>query len=129
MARFSNGQVAEAVQPFRRRCRPASSSPTPPCRLALIASRARAGVAAWGGVRPCRGRSLKGRSSAFAEREEIALARARGETMRATARRLGRSPSRISRELRANADPRGGDLGRAGQGMCCASFARLASDL
>jgi transposase, IS30 family len=43
----------------------------------------------------------------FAEREEIALARAGDESMRAIARRLGRSPSTISRELSRN-------TGRAG---------------
>jgi IS30 family transposase len=59
-------------------------------------------------VRPRRGRNLKGRCLSFAEREEIALARARGETIRAIARRLGRSPSTISRELRRNADRDGG---------------------
>jgi len=48
--------------------------------------------------RPRRGRDLKGRCLSFAEREEIALAHARGETMRAIARCLGRSPSTISRE-------------------------------
>ncbi len=46
---------------------------------------------------------LKGRCLSFSEREEIALARAGGESMRAIARRLGRSPSTISRELRRNA--------------------------
>jgi len=64
-------------------------------------------IAASGGVRPRRGRDLKGRCLTFQEREEIALARARGESMRCIARRLGRSPSTISRELSRNADRRG----------------------
>ena len=55
-------------------------------------------------VRPRRGRDLKGRCLSFSEREEIALAHARGETMRVIARRLGRAPSTISRELKRNAD-------------------------
>src|SRR5687768_10323358 len=65
-------------------------------------------VRACGGVRPRRGRNLKGRCLTFAEREEIALARARGETIRTIARGLGRAPSTISRELRRNADRRDG---------------------
>jgi IS30 family transposase len=65
-------------------------------------------VAACGGVRPRRGRDLQGRCITFTEREEIALARARGESMRAIARRLGRAPSTISRELSRNADRRDG---------------------
>ena len=51
-----------------------------------------------------------GRYVSFAEREEIALARARGEGVRAIARQLGRVPSTISRELRRNASTRGGGL-------------------
>jgi IS30 family transposase len=43
----------------------------------------------------------------FAEREEIALARAAGESIRQVAARLGRSPSTISRELARNADRTG----------------------
>src|SRR3989304_9349101 len=53
---------------------------------------------------------LSGRYLSFAEREEIALCRARGFGVRAIARRLGRSPSTISRELRRNAATRGGRL-------------------
>ena len=49
-----------------------------------------------------------GRYLAFAEREQIALALARGEGVREIARQLDRSPSTISRELRRNAATRGG---------------------
>ena len=51
-----------------------------------------------------------GRYVSFSEREEIALARARGEGVRAIARGLGRAPSTISRELRRNSATRGGGL-------------------
>jgi len=60
-----------------------------------------------GGVRPRRGRDLKGRCLSFAEREEVALGRAGGESMRSIARKLGRSPSTISRELGRNAEVSG----------------------
>ena len=53
---------------------------------------------------------LSGRYLSFLEREEIALLRVRGCGVRETARRLGRSPSTISRELRRNAATRGGGL-------------------
>src|SRR4051794_1713053 len=46
----------------------------------------------------------------FAEREDIALLRARGCGVRETARRLGRAASPISRELRRNAATRSGAL-------------------
>jgi IS30 family transposase len=61
-----------------------------------------------GGVRPRRGRDLQGRYLSFAEREEIALGRAAGESMRSIARRLGRSASTISRELSRNVELGGG---------------------
>jgi hypothetical protein len=51
---------------------------------------------------------LSGRYLSFVEREEIALLRARGYGVRAIARRLHRSPSTISRELRRNAATRSG---------------------
>ena len=53
---------------------------------------------------------LSGRYLSFIEREEIALLRARGCGVRAIARRLARSPSTISREVRRNAATRSGSL-------------------
>ena len=53
---------------------------------------------------------LSGRYLSFAEREEIAILRARGCGVREIARSVGRSPSTISRELRRNAATRGGGL-------------------
>ena len=46
----------------------------------------------------------------FREREEIAIALATGSAIRAIARKLGRSPGTISREVRRNAATRGGNL-------------------
>jgi IS30 family transposase len=53
---------------------------------------------------------LSGRYLSFAEREEIAILKAQGAGVRQIARRLGRDPSTISRELRRNAATRGGRL-------------------
>ncbi|MER6409500.1 IS30 family transposase [Streptomyces viridosporus] len=51
-----------------------------------------------------------GRYLSFEEREEIALLKAQGTGVREIARRLVRSPSTISRELRRNAATRNGQL-------------------
>jgi len=65
-----------------------------------------------GGMPPC---DLKfkpsGRYLSFAEREEIALLRARGSGVREIARAIGRDPGTISRELRRNAAVRYGSRG------------------
>jgi IS30 family transposase len=53
---------------------------------------------------------LSGRYLSFEEREELALLNAQGLGVRECARRLGRAPSTISRELRRNAARRGGRL-------------------
>src|SRR6266705_1241943 len=55
-------------------------------------------------------RPTSGRYLSCSEREEIALLRVGGYGVREIARRLGRSPSTISRELRRNAATRGGQL-------------------
>lgn len=51
-----------------------------------------------------------GRYRSFVEREEIALLRAQGEGVRQIARRIGRDPGTVSRELRRNAATRSGKL-------------------
>jgi transposase, IS30 family len=53
---------------------------------------------------------LSGRYLSFAEREEIAILRVQGHGVCEIARKLGRAPSTISRELRRNAATRSGGL-------------------
>ncbi|MDQ6849847.1 MAG: IS30 family transposase [Actinomycetota bacterium] len=74
-------------------------------------------VIANGGVRPRRGRDLKGRCLSFAEREQTAMSRAAGQSVRVIATRLGRSPSTISRELRRNQEAGGGYLASSAHAM------------
>ena len=59
-----------------------------------------------GGMRPISLAPLSGRYLSFAEREEIAILRAKCCGIREIARQLNRSPSTISRELRRNAATR-----------------------
>ncbi len=63
-----------------------------------------------GGMPPLSLDEPTGRYLSFAEREEIALLRAQNVGVRHIARRLGRSRSTISRELRRNAATRSGQL-------------------
>jgi Helix-turn-helix domain len=59
-----------------------------------------------GGMRPLSLEPLSGRYLSLAEREEIAIAKAKGCGVREIARQVGRNPSTISRELRRNAATR-----------------------
>ena len=59
-----------------------------------------------GGVNPCLPPTVSGRYLSFSEREDIAIWRAQGLGVREIARRLGRSPSTIPREVRRNASTR-----------------------
>ena len=108
MAQFSQRMVTEVVQQFWA----AMARGEFITDAAAAAGTHRMMETRWlraeGGVRPRRGRDLKGRCLSFSEREEIAVARAGGESMRSIARRLGRSPSTISRELTRNAGGTGG---------------------
>jgi transposase len=60
-----------------------------------------------GGVNPQMPRSTSGRYLSFAEREDILVWYAQDVSIRETARRLGRSPSTVSREARRGAARRG----------------------
>ena len=103
MARFSDRMVTEVVQRFWAAMQRGEFITDAAAEAGTYRKKGARWLVAAGGVRPRRGRDLKGRCLSFSEREEIALARAGGESMRAIARRLGRSPSTISRELRRNA--------------------------
>jgi IS30 family transposase len=59
-----------------------------------------------GGVNPALPPAVSGRYLSFAEREDIAIWRAQQLSVREIARRLGRAPSTVSRELRRNASTR-----------------------
>ena len=59
-----------------------------------------------GGVNPCLPPTVSGRYLSFAEREDITIWHAQKVGVREMARRLERSPSTVSRELRRNASSR-----------------------
>ncbi len=61
-----------------------------------------------GGMRPLSLAPLSGRFLSFTEREEIAILRSQCLGVREIARRISRSPSTVSRELRRNAATRSG---------------------
>lgn len=62
-----------------------------------------------GGMTPISLDGPTGRYLSFAEREEIALLHAQEAGVREIARRIGRDPGTVSRELRRNAATRGGE--------------------
>jgi len=108
MAQFSQRMVTEVVQQFWAAMARGEFITDAAAEAGTYRVKGARWLRAEGGVRPRRGRDLKGRCLSFSEREEIALARARGESMRAIARRLGRHPSTVSRELTRNAGDTGG---------------------
>ena len=104
MAVFSNRLVAEVVQRFWQQVADGDGYVDAGASVGWSVTTVRNELRAAGGVRPRRGRSLTGRSLTFREREEIAVMRAQRVSVREMARRLGRAPSTVSRELRRNAD-------------------------
>ena len=107
MAQFSGQMVPEVVQVFWAAMARGEFVSVAAAEAGTYREMGTRWLAASGGVRPRRGRDLKGRCLTFSEREEIAVARAGGESMRSIARRLGRSPSTVSRELVRHGDRAG----------------------
>ena len=105
--RFSNKLVPELFEPFWAALQAGEFLTDASAAAGTHRHRGLQWLREAGGVRPRRGRDLQGTYLSFAEREQIALGRAAGESMRAIAARLGRSPSTISRELARNAGGRG----------------------
>src|SRR5450755_2309567 len=103
---FSSRMISEVVQPFWAALQRGEFITGAAESVGSYRVQGRRWIVAAGGVRPRRGRDLQGRYLSFSEREEIAVALAAGESIRAIARRLGRSPSTVSRELRRNAEHR-----------------------
>ena len=91
MSQFSNRMDTEAFQVFWAALQRGAFISDAAGQIGSYRKQGSRWVTACGGVRPRRGRDLKGRCLSFGEREEIALARASGETIRSIARRLGRS--------------------------------------
>jgi transposase, IS30 family len=108
MVRFQNHMIGENVQVFWAALQRGEFISDAAVAAGTYRKQGTRWVMANGGVRPRRGRNLKGRCLTFAEREEIALRRAAGASVRSIAEGLGRSPSTISRELRRNAETGGG---------------------
>ncbi|YCK81835.1 IS30 family transposase [Arthrobacter sp. D3-18] len=103
MVKFTNRLVAEVVQSFWQQVADGARFEDAGAFVGWSVMTVRRELRSSGGVRPRRGRTLTGRSLSFEERELISLWRGK-ESVREIARRLGRSPSTVSRELRRNAD-------------------------
>jgi len=114
--RFANHMITENVQIFWSELQRGEFISDAAVAAGTYRKQGTRWVIANGGVRPRRGRGLKGRCLSFAEREQLGLLRAAGMSMRAIATQLGRSPSTISRELRRNTEV-GGYLASSAHAM------------
>ena len=104
MVKFNDRMVTDVVQTFWAAMQRGEFITGAAAEAGTYRQKGRRWLRESGGVRPRRGRDLLGRCLTFAEREEIALAHARGQGVRQIAHSLGRSPSTISRELARNVE-------------------------
>jgi len=115
--RFANHMITENVQVFWAELQRGEFISDAAVAAGTYRKQGTRWVIANGGVRPRRGRDLKGRCLTFADREQLGLSRAAGMSMRAIATQLGRSPSTISPELRRNRESGGGYLASSAHAM------------
>ena len=108
MIKFSDWMISENVQVFWAAMQRGEFITDAAAEAGTCRKKGARWLAAAGGVRPRRGRDLKGRCLSFAEREDIAVGRAAGQSLRVIAAQLGRSASTVSRELARNGDSGGG---------------------
>jgi IS30 family transposase len=104
MVKFNDRMVTDVVQTFWAAMQRGEFITDAAAEVGTYRQKERRWLRESGGVRPRRGRDLLGRCLTFAEREEIAIAHARGQGVRQIAHSLGRSPSTISRELQRNVE-------------------------
>jgi IS30 family transposase len=104
MTKFSNRLVADVVQEFWQHVADGNRYEDSGALVGWSITTVRNELRFTGGIRPRRGRGLKGRCLSFDEREDIAIWRGEGMPVREMARKLGRAASTVSRELRRNAD-------------------------
>lgn len=105
--RFSGQMVPDLIQPFWAAWQAGDFLTDASALAGTHRKRGLAWLREAGGIRPRRGLDLKGRYLSFSEREELALGRAAGQSIRSIAVRLNRSPSTICRELSRNSEPGG----------------------
>jgi len=104
MVKFNDRMVTDVVQTFWAAMQRGEFITDAAAESGTYRQKGRRWLRESGGVRPRRGRDLLGRCLTFSEREEIAIAHARGQGVRQIAHSLGRSPSTISRELARNVE-------------------------
>ena len=102
MVKFNDRMVTDVVQTFWAAMQRGEFITGAAAEAGTYRGKGRRWLRECGGLRPRRGRDLVGRCLTFSEREEIAIAHARGQGVRQIAHSLGRSPSTISRELQRN---------------------------